>query len=104
MTNIPGLARFEWTEAFWEDADIAVVVEGDHLHLEFVGSALADWTLTATYRGQSIEISAQQQHDKADFGVITFPGTARLFTDSSLVRNHPSFAVNALVMNAPKPD
>lgn len=73
MTNIPGLARFDWANGFWEDTDITVVVEGDELHLEFVGSAAADWTLTATYRAQWIEVSGQQQHDGADFGVITFP-------------------------------
>lgn len=104
MTNIPGLAGFEWAEGFWEDTQITVNVDGDVLHLDFTGSAADDWTLTATYRDEQVEISGVQQHDGQDFGDgISFPGTVRLYTDSTIVPNHPSLAINALLLNMPSP-
>lgn len=104
MTNIPGLAGFEWAEGFWEDTQTTVDVDGDVLYLDFTGSAADDWTLTATYRDEQVEISGAQQHDGQDFGDgISFPGTVRLYTDSTMVPNHPSLAINALILNTPDP-
>jgi hypothetical protein len=105
LAYIPGLADFEWAESFYEDADIQVEVEGDKLHLEFDGSAVQDWTLTATYRGEQVQVFGTPQYDGMDLGdghVIA--GSFRLWTDSTLVQNYPSMAVNALVMNTPKSD
>lgn len=99
MTIVPGLVAFEWAESFYEDRETTVNVDGDVLHLEFTGNATTDWTLKATYREQAVGISGVQQHDGQDFGDITFPGTVRLYTDSTLVPNHPSLAINALVMD-----
>lgn len=102
MTTVPGLAAFEWAEGFYESTETTVVVDGDLLHLDFTGSAAADWTLTATYRDHAVEIFGVQQYDGQDFGDITFPGTARLYSDSTLVPNDPSLAINALVLNTAK--
>jgi hypothetical protein len=102
MTTIPGLDAFEWAEDFYTDAETSIDVGGDLLHLEFTGSAAADWTITATYRENAVKISGVQQHDGQDFGDIIFPGTVRLYTDSIAVPSHPSLAINALVMNSSK--
>lgn len=103
LTAIPGLAKFEWAETFYEGKDTQVEVEGDKLDLEFDGSAVQDWTLTATYRGEQVQIFGTQQYDGMDLGDgIVVPGSVRLSTDSKLVPNYPSMAVNALVMNTAK--
>jgi hypothetical protein len=102
MTTVPGMAAFEWAESFYEDSETTIHVDGDLLHLNFSGNAITDWTLTATYREHAVEISGVQQHDGQDFGDIIFPGTVRLYTDSDLVPNHPSLAINALVLNTPR--
>lgn len=103
LVDIPGLADFEWAEGFYEGTDMQVDVEGDKLHLEFSGSAAADWTLTATYRGDQVQVVGTQRNDGMHWGDgHVVGGSVWLSTDSKLVPNHPSLAVNALVMNAPK--
>ncbi|MFF1883434.1 hypothetical protein ACFVVC_18420 [Pseudarthrobacter sp. NPDC058196] len=105
LVDVPGLENFEWAEGFYEDTAKQTEVDGDKLHLEFNGSASQDWTLTATYRGEQVQVFAVQQYDGMDLGEgHVIPGSLRFATDSKLVPNYPSLAVNALVMNTPKPN
>lgn len=103
LTDIPGLANFEWAESFYESQERELEVDGDRLHLEFSGSAVQDWTLTATYRGEQVQVCGTQQYDGMDLGDgQAIAGTVRFSTDSKLVPEHPSMAINALVMNTPR--
>jgi hypothetical protein len=103
ITDIPGLADFDWAEGFYQGTEMQTEVEGDKLLLEFSGSAASDWTLAASYRGEEVQVVATQRNDGIVLGDgYVVDGSVWLSTDSKLVPNHPSLAVNALVMNTPK--
>jgi hypothetical protein len=101
---VPGLEDFEWAESFYEPVETSYVVDGDTLQLTFSGSAAHEWTLTASYRGEEVDITATPRYDGMDWGDgNVIGGTAWLAADSEFALNHPSLAVNALVMNTAKP-
>lgn len=103
LNGVPGLEDLDWPAGFFEPAETSYEVDGDTLELAFSGSAADEWTLTASYRGEAVEVTAMPRYDGLDLGDgITFSGTAELSTDSRLAWHHPSLAVNALVMNTPK--
>ncbi|WP_458106747.1 hypothetical protein M1D51_12590 [Arthrobacter sp. R3-55] len=104
LTAVPDMSDFEWDELFYDSAEASFEVDGDPLLLDFSGSVFDEWTLFATYRGAQISISGWPRNDgrQLDEGFVVEATTA-LTTDSSLVGNHPSLALNALVMNTPRP-
>lgn len=103
LVDVPGLADFDWPVSFYESQEKQVEVDGDFLQLEFSGSAAADWVLTATYRGEQVQVVGTQQGDGMySLGGKSFDYTVLFSTDSTLVPNHPSFAVNALIMHTPQ--
>lgn len=55
--------------------------------------------MDAEYRGESVSVTA-----KVDFDSHSWEDSMRvkLSTDSVMVPNHPSLAINALIMNTPK--
>lgn len=104
LAAVPGLEDFDWAESFFEPKEINYIVDGDELQLDFSGSAAHEWTLTTSYRGKQVDISGTPRYDGMDWGDgNVIGGTVWLSTDSELVANYPSLAVNALIMNTPKP-
>ncbi|QSZ47922.1 hypothetical protein [Arthrobacter sp. D5-1] len=103
LTEVPGLADFDWAVNFYEPQTTEVEVDGDILQLDFSGSAADDWVLAASYRDEVVEVAGTLQYDGKDYGDgVSFVSTVLLSTDSALVPNRPSFAVNALLMHTPK--
>ncbi len=104
MSAVPGLVGFDWAESFYGAEEREVVVDGDVLELSFSGTAAEDWALSATYRGEQVEIVGTMLQDGMQFeNGDSIDNTVVLSTDSKFVPNHPSLAVNALIMQTPKP-
>lgn len=104
LTEVPGLADFDWPVSFYENQTTETLVDGDALELDFSGSAADDWVLTASYRGEQVEVVGTNMNDGLQLrGYPSIDNTIVLSTDSKVVPGHPSLAVNALVMLTPKP-
>lgn len=103
---IPGLSDFDWADDnyFYRDATKEITVDGDLLSLVFSRETGESWSLSALYRGRSVEVSGTLLETGSHHDNSLFSGLVELNTDSEQVAHHPALAINALVMNTPKED
>jgi hypothetical protein len=99
---VPALASFDWAENFFEPQSTSEVVEGDALELSFDPVLGEGWSLTAEYRGHSVAVYGKVRYDTDHFAYGNDSLPVRVRTDSQVIPQHPTLAINALLMNTPR--